>query len=455
MITRYGGYDSFDIMYDKGGDLVDAEVEAECIAYFGAGEGKAVTDLIVISHGWNNDIAEARSLYSKFFDAFASVARVTSPIRTFGVAALFWPSKRFAEASLVPGGAAEVADPLMSRVFAQLQIFSDVFSDDPTAAEKLAYLRSLVPKLKDSPAAQDGYVSTLVSLVPTTRYEIDEGMEGARHVLDTMPGRIVLSRLAKPIAPMSVPVGKKEGATGLASPGGQAAGIGSILGGITSAAASLGDALTYYTMKDRAGAIGRTGTVNTIRKFRRARPNDPPLRVHLVGHSFGGRLVTAAANALNGGSGFETVDSMTLLEAAYSHNGLAANWDGKGANGSFRSIMTSNKVTGPIIISHSCHDWPVGIAYPIASRLMNQVAEEFGGPNDIYGGMGRNGAQHTPDVTKVILASTFAKGSYPKAPGKTTWILNVCGDGPPPAPTITSHGDVAKPELAFVMLNYI
>jgi pimeloyl-ACP methyl ester carboxylesterase len=229
---------------------------------------------------------------------------------------------------------------------------------------------------------------------------------------------------------------------------------------LSAGAASLGDLLTYYTMKDRAGIVGRTGAVGTVRALLKSRAPAAAPKVHLVGHSFGGRLVTSAANSLNGSTGAtapESVDSMMLLEAAYSHNGLAVNWDGKGSDGGFRSVIAQVKVKGPILISHSSHDFPVGTAYPIASRLRGQVADSLiGGPDDIYGGMGRNGAQHTPEVlTDVALASADGSANYPPAPNKPSWILNIRGDGPPPAPTITGHGDVAKPELVATLLNYI
>jgi hypothetical protein len=452
MLTHYGGYPAFDVMYDTGGNLVDPGAQRDAVAYFGTGAGATIADLIVISHGWNNDIADARRLYQKFFDAFASVAAtVSGGLRTFGIVALYWPSKRFADSSLIPGGAAGLSGPAAAALSGQLDQFAELFSGDPETPDKIARLRSLVPLLELNTAAQDEYVSTLVSLVPNSGLEIDEGLDQARAALDTTPGHVVLSRLATPApAPASVPV-----------PGsGGAAGLGNILGGIASAAANLGDLLTYYTMKDRAGVIGRTGGVATIRALRASRPAGTAPKIHLVGHSFGARLVTAAANALNGnsaGSPAEAVDSLTLLEAAFSHNGFASNWDGGGSDGAFRSVIAASKVAGPIIISHSSHDVPVGVAYPLASRIMNQAASALvGGPDDKFGGMGRNGAQHTPEVRgDVALAAAGDAGAYPAAPALRTWVLNVRGDGPPPAPTIGSHGDVAKPELAFAMLNYI
>jgi hypothetical protein len=454
MLTQFGGFPAFEVMYDMGGHLVAPSAEAEAVAYFSTGAGKSVTDLIMISHGWNNDIADARVLYHNFFSAFAAVTSKVLPNRTWGVLALFWPSKKFADDALIPGGAAGLSDPAAQRLAAQLSQFADMFGSDTTTATKIAHLQSLIPLLDFSANAQDDYVSTLVSLVPNPRYENDEGLDEARATLDTDPGHVILKRLSVPTVPVSHPL-----------PGsGGAAGLGSILGGIKSAAATLGDLLTYYTMKDRAGIVGRTGAVATIRALRKGRSdaNTPLGKLHLVGHSFGARLVTSAANSLTGSKATpvaEAVDSMTLLEAAYSHNGLALDWDPTkpGSNGAFRSILDQTKVKGPILITHSSHDFPVGTAYPIASRLRNQVAEALiGGPDDKYGGMGRNGAQHTPEVlADVALGQTFDNNAYPAAPAKDCWILNIRGDGPPPAPTITAHGDVAKQEIAFAMTRYL
>jgi pimeloyl-ACP methyl ester carboxylesterase len=449
MLTQYGGFPAFDVLYDVGGHLVDPATESDATAYFGTGAGNSVSDLFLISHGWNNDISEARQLYHNFFNAFAFAPSSlrTKGGKTFGVLAIFWPSKRFADPTEIPGGAAGLTDPMLAKVLAQLEQFGDLFATDPTTAAKVSHLKNLVPLLNFSANAQDDYVSTLVSMIPKARYEQDEGLDNARADLEKMPGHVVLANLATPVGPVAPPLPGSGGAAGL-------------LGGMTSAAATLGDLLTYYTMKDRAGIVGRTGVVGTIRSLLKCRPATASrMRVHLVGHSFGGRLITAAANGLNGGTAVtpEFVDSMFLLEAAYSHNGLAQNWDGDGSNGAFRSVISDLKVRGPILISHSAHDVPVGVAYPIASRLRGQVASSLiGGPNDVYGGMGRNGAQHTPETLEdVALGPADGTAVYPPAPARACWVLNICGDGPPPAPTIASHGDVAKPELVTVLLNYV
>src|SRR4029077_19384369 len=65
-----------------------------------------VTDLIVMSHGWNNDSTAARNLYQTFFQSFVAVAQPNDlPGRKFAVVGVIWPSKKFDELVAVSGSA--------------------------------------------------------------------------------------------------------------------------------------------------------------------------------------------------------------------------------------------------------------------------------------------------------------------------------------------------------------
>lgn len=437
-MTNYGLYPAFDLLYDTTGHLIDPSSQTQLTAWLASPDGSSTTDLVFISHGWNNDISEARQLYSDFFAAVASVqkSQKIAQDRKFLVAAIFWPSKRFADSDLIPGGAASLSPSVQTQLNAQLDQLKVILAADPAAAAKIEHARDQIAKLEVSQSAQDDFVFALVGALPAPRNEKDEGLDDAMAALKSgsVPGHTVLDRLSVPIFP-AFPLPDNSG--------GHALGLGGILDGITSAASRLANYVTYYTMKDRAGIVGRTGVQQTILDLQAAAPH---LRVHLIGHSFGGRLVTAAANTLTAP---RTIETLLLLEAAYSHNGLALNWDGQGNDGAFRSVIALPKIKGNTLITHSVNDTAVGIAYPLASRILNQVAAALGDANDKFGGMGRNGAQHTPEAFDDFLLAVG--GSYqPLAAGKT--IRNLNGDGPAPKPTIASHGDVAKPEIAWAWL---
>ena len=67
------------------------------------------TDLFVISHGWNNDMSDARKLYAKFLAACGTCS-TGSPSRGLPAflrrLAVLWPSMKFADEDLIPSGAA-------------------------------------------------------------------------------------------------------------------------------------------------------------------------------------------------------------------------------------------------------------------------------------------------------------------------------------------------------------
>ena len=86
---------------------------------------------------------------------------------------------------------------------------------------------------------------------------------------------------------------------------------------------------------------------------------------------------------------------MTLLQAAYSHYGIAKEYQ-PGTDGVFRSVVTSNKVTSQIQITHSVHDIAVGLAYPVASAIARQIGEGLW--INPFGGMGGDGAQSTTEA---------------------------------------------------------
>lgn len=132
-------------------------------------------------------------------------------------------------------------------------------------------------------------------------------------------------------------------------------------------------------MKQLAGTVGMVGVAPLIDQVA------PQVeRIHLVGHSFGGRLVTAASAS----SSTTKLHSLVLLQAAFSQNGFSEK-----RKGFFRSVVTAQRLNGPILVTHTKNDLAVGLAYPAASRISRDNASAFGGPDDEFGGIGSNGAQ--------------------------------------------------------------
>jgi esterase/lipase superfamily enzyme len=188
--------------------------------------------------------------------------------------------------------------------------------------------------------------------------------------------------------------------------------------------------------------VGRIGLNQVLRRLRSKKPT---FKLHLIGHSFGGRLVTAAADALDTNTPAVT---MTLLQAAYSHNGLGRQFDGTN-DGFFRNVLERKRISGPILISHTKNDLAVGLAYPLASRLSFTKASAFGDENDPYGGMGRNGAQFTPEAkgnaSNLAELTDQQPGPYKFLQGA---VYNLKADA-----FITDHSDICKHQVTYAMLK--
>jgi pimeloyl-ACP methyl ester carboxylesterase len=193
-------------------------------------------------------------------------------------------------------------------------------------------------------------------------------------------------------------------------------------------------------MKNRAGVVGFTGVAPVLQKVHARRPD---LRVHLAGHSFGGRVVSAAATGRDDDP-VVPIASLTLLQAAFSHYGFAANWE-PGRNGLFRGAFAGHRVVGPTLITHTANDKAVGIAYALASRVAGQVAAGLGDAGDKFGGIGRNGAQRTPEAVQARLLDVG--GTYQLTAGKAHNLL---------ADTfIASHSAVTGPQVAYALLSAV
>ena len=146
-----------------------------------------VDDLIVISHGWNNDIDEARALYTGFFasvgKAWSAAGFSSADQQRTGVIALYWPAKRFDEADLIPGGAAAIADSEATdygaAIAAQIANLKDGFGQfDATQQRLLDAALEQVPNL-DTESGQNAYVAALGALFPKTA-EPDRGLDAGK-----------------------------------------------------------------------------------------------------------------------------------------------------------------------------------------------------------------------------------------------------------------------------------
>ena len=432
------GFPYIEFEVGKDGQILKPASRAEALTSFGGGQ---VSDVLFIAHGWNNDMAEARDLYRRFLAELRKLTDAQTPTlngRKLGVLAVLWPSKKFAEKELIPGQAASLSQgPMVGALAAQLELLKGGF-DHPLSDAMLEKAKALLPKLPNSQKAQIEFVQLVRGLLvrPPGNDEGNAAQFMKRNELD------LLQRLSQPLlanAPKLNDQGHATNVGGAKAPSGNAAGIGNFFSGIFSGVSNLLNLTTYYQMKDRAGVLGRGPVASLVADIAK-QPN--AARIHLVGHSFGARLVTSVASTV-GSAGAPAVASMTLLQAAFSHNGFAPESPkDKIREGLFRNVVTEKRVAGPVLVTHTEKDWAVGVAYPLASRVAGQEASAIGDAGDRFGGLGRNGPVRTPESVPQVLGKVGTSYAF-----KLGALYGMDANK-----LITSHGDIVHPETAYAFL---
>lgn len=437
------GFEVYPVEFTRDGVVFKESQVQELLARATQG----VTDVLVISHGWNNDNKEAKGLYKELLGSLRGLLPKATgfiPDRTLIVMTIYWPSKKFAEHDLIPGGGAASAasvDPEINQLIDEL--IKSYGPDQEQGLEEVAVLRrlqSLVPQLEENEGAQEDFVRLLRSIFPASVNSEEDVLQDS---FFTSSGQDLLLKLGRPFRPRTLAAGgvtSFDEAGGVMGTGG-AAGLGNLFSGIKNGALNFLNLFTYYEMKDRAGIVGSKGVRDVLQQLGSITPAP---RLHLCGHSFGGRLVSAAVGM---GSNVSSVpvNSVVLLQAAFSHWGFAQHYDGT-KDGLFRTAFAQAKLKGPVLITYTPNDKAVGVAYPIASRLRNQVASGIGDKNDPYGGIGRNGAQRTPEVddSETELRDT----SFSYGPLNVGSIYNLEA-----SKFISDHGDVRGAEVAHALLS--
>jgi hypothetical protein len=403
----------WDLTFDAGGDPDPGQRDA-LLAH--AGEH---TDLVVFSHGWNNDLSGASRLYDRFYAPFPGLLAGATGVR-LGYVGLYWPSMRFSDEpipdfprpALAPRGGTELDE-------VDVAALKRVLPGHDAAVDRMAELLAQQP---EDTAALDEFAH-LVRTVTGCGERAAAAL--ATDAAGGAPPPVLLA--GDPEAAC------RELAEALASvqEGGEAL-LGGLAKKVWSGARELLRQATYFAMKGRAGTVGRSGLGPFLGLLSRRAPDT---RVHLVGHSFGARLVSFALAGLPPGA--RDVASVTLLQGAFSHSAYAP-------VGALAGMQ--RRVAGPVVACYSSHDSALGVFYPLASRLSGDDRSLLG--DERWGALGHDGFHGMKAVRTTLAAApgtAFGKGACVSVDASAV----VCSGGPPSG----AHSDICHPELARLALH--
>ncbi|MET9829916.1 serine-threonine protein kinase [Streptomyces sp. NPDC006385] len=398
-----------------------------------------VRDLIVFAHGWNSDRSGATRLYDRFF---APIPRL-APAARIGYVGVVWPSMRFSDEPIPDFPRAVAAEmprrPTLDKDTRRALL--ETFPGRATVIEQIARLLDQQPREEPELAEFGRLVRILVEVVPPgpqALFAADTLAEGVPQSPPEMlsgPVVAVCEEFARALTYLETPDGPPDGAASFSLPN------------PWEGAHELLRQATYYAMKRRAGTVGERGLGRVIGQLATRAPD---VRVHLVGHSFGARLVSFALRGLP--KGVRAVKSVTLLQGAFSHYAFASRLPHDARAGGVLEGQ-HNRVDGPLVCCHSRHDTALSTIYPLASRMAGDargvaaldIGRMLGAK---WGAMGHDGVQAVPGTRSFKLADAL-RATLPASGCVNVDAAAVVRRGGPPT---GAHSDILHRELAQLVL---
>jgi hypothetical protein len=389
-----------------------------------------VTDVFLLSHGWQGDMPSALRQYNKWIDAMGACTSDRAAIEKAHpgfhplIIGVHWPSLAWGDEEL-SGGNVSFGASGESPVDDLVAKYAERLADTPAAR---AALRTVIEAALNE-IAPDSLPPEVRKAYITLNSEAGLGTGD----VDSDPGSD-----REPFNPDSVYEAELEGVSfGWPSLGGLLAPL---------------RTLTFWKMKDRAKSFGESAGFRLLTEIQQSGGATVP--VHLMGHSFG-CIVVSATLAGPGGSGqlARPVNTLALVQGALSLWSFCSDIPSKpGFAGFFRSIIASGKVSGPILTTLSAKDTAVGRYYPIAAGARGDV--QFApGTLPKFGAVGSFGARG-PGLKIVDFDMQAVNYPYQFAPGHIYNIEStryICEGGGASG----AHNDIAKPEVAHAFWSSV
>jgi pimeloyl-ACP methyl ester carboxylesterase len=197
---------------------------------------------------------------------------------------------------------------------------------------------------------------------------------------------------------------------------------------------------TVWLMKSRAGKVGVNGVSPLVRHIL----DQSSARLHLVGHSFGARVVLSALAA--GPAQKRPARSMLLLQPAVNRWCLAPKVIGTDQPGGYYSDLA--RVELSIMSTFSKYDFPLHEVFQLAVHTVGEIDIAAVGNEDRYGALGGYGPAGLDGLCSVQSAIAPGTGRYDLG----TEVVAVDGSGDLDGEhAIGDHGDINKPVIWWAL----
>ncbi len=424
------------IVYDKNGAEINGPDGLPSRAAAAALAAEPYTDVFVLSHGWMGDVPAARRQYDKWIGAMAACPADRRRMREKRpgfkplLIGLHWPSKPWGDEALDPAdisfalpaeAAPDPVEPLIDECAAAV-------ADDTPAVR--AALRTIL-----SSALDDAGPARLPADVAAAYAALDAAAGLGQGDADAPPDS---DRL-----PFDAEGAYQDALNDIPSYG-----LGSWFDGAVLAPLRN---LSFWRMKALAARFGEGAAHRLLADLAAAVPAGRDVKFHVMGHSFGCIVASAAVAGPAGTAAPFRVQSLALVQGALSVWSYCSDIPyARGKAGYFHRLIADGRVAGPIITTQSKHDTAVGRWYPYAAGVARQLDFAPGERPPRYAALGTFGAQGPGADVAFLPMSADLDGRYGFEPGKvynldgSDFIIGGGGSS-------GAHNEIDKPEVAHAV----
>jgi hypothetical protein len=399
---------------------------------------RPITDVFIFSHGWQGDVREAKAEYANWISAMAACRDDISAMQQYRpnfmplLVGVHWPS--------LPCGDEELRAAAGSTDYtAMMNCIAECVADTVPARRASQVILEAAQRPEPDSLPQD-VVRAFIILHQQAGLQ-DRGVAGR-------PGndskRFDPQKLYKHLK-------SKRNAAAI---GAGTAGEAQLASTSDSIILLIIRNLSFAVMKDRGRLVGETGVHQFLRRLQMAAPPKRDVNFHLMGHSFGCIVMSAALAGPNGNvTAIRPVKSLSLIQGALSIWSYTSSIPYSPAQaGYFLPMLRKRSVAGSIVTTQSVHDRALHWWYPLAAQYYDQLP--MAGPNapeyPEYAGVGAWGIQGEDCKARnlKLLPSSAEYGFLPGA------IYNI--ESSDVIRTILgfatgAHSDIAHPEIAHLV----